>query len=80
LNAQAKQALTLLKAQPGPVVQLDELLQAYLDGKASGDAILRQLIYTAGSRDAALQIFPEIIGSLPAGEKRKSLNDFYQQK
>ena len=80
LNAQAKQALTLLKAQPGALVQLDDLLQAYLEGKASGDAILRQLIYTTGSRDAALSVFPDIIGSLPAGDKRSSLNAFYQQK
>ena len=66
-------------ASPGAAQLIDNTLYEFLRGTVTTDGVYKALIQATGSKDAAYEVFPFAIGSLPRGDARTALNRFYQQ-
>ena len=62
------------------IKQLDELVRSYDSGNLTSENFYKELLkITGGSKSVAFDIFPELIGSLPRGERKSILNRYLQQ-
>jgi len=61
------------------VTDIDRAVGNYSNGKSSPDQLYRELSISLGSKDAAFQVLPDLVGSLPKGSLKSALFNYYQQ-
>lgn len=61
------------------VAEIDDTLGRFAAGSASAEKVF-QTLKTAVGKDAAFDVFPDVIGSLPRGEKKSALNAWFQSQ
>jgi hypothetical protein len=64
--------------QSSKVNEVEALVGVYLS-KGSSENLVKDLVKTLGSKDNAITVLPDIIGSLPRGELKSALNSYYSQ-
>ena len=80
LSESAKKAIASYPVSLKAVEAIDNALVKYNEGSLTAEDTYRQLIASLDSKDAAFAVFPDVIGSLPRGEKKSALNRYYQQQ
>jgi len=61
------------------VVDIDRAFKNYSNGESNPDRLYRVLSTSLGSKDAAFQVLPDLVGSLPKGSLKSALFNYYQQ-
>ena len=62
------------------IKELDALVRKYSNGAMTAEGFYKELLkICGGSKDIAFDIFPELIGSLPRGESKSRLSQFFSQ-
>jgi hypothetical protein len=62
------------------LVGIDDSVAAFVDGRLSSANLYADIVKLMGSKDAAFDVIPDVIGSIPRGPAKSEFNQFFQQK
>ena len=64
----------------GDVSKVENAVKQFNDNKIQNEKFCREIIAAMGNIDAAVAVLPDIIGSLPRGDRKSKLNQYFQQQ
>ena len=74
-------AIKTLSAYPESVsLKVESSVKAYLNSEIPTEILYKDISSALGSKDKAFLVLPDIVGSLPRGDKKTALNSFYQNQ
>ena len=79
LSQNAVKVLTNTGAQPAAISRVDEAVDKYLAGSIGPEG-LYQAVKAAVGNSSAFSVFPDVVGSLPRGERKSKLNEWFQSQ
>ena len=79
LSQNAVKVLTNTGAQPAAISRVDEAADKYLAGSIGPEG-LYQAVKAAVGNSSAFSVFPDVVGSLPRGERKSKLNEWFQSQ
>ena len=78
LSSTACKALSAYPAAKATAVE--SAVKSFIKGEIPAEILYKDMSIALGSKDAAFSVLPDIVGSLPRGDKKTSLNSFYQNQ
>ena len=79
LSSAAVKAITSVTSDPTAVTKIDAALKGFETNTVGTESLFKTIVTVLGSKDDALAVLPYCIGSLPRGDQKTSLNNYYQQ-
>ena len=79
LSQNAVKVLTNTGAQPAAISRVDEAVDKYLAGSIGPEG-LYQAVKAAVGNSSVFSVFPDVVGSLPRGERKSKLNEWFQSQ
>ena len=61
-------------------LKVEAAVKAFLNSEIPTEILYKDIASALGSKDKAFLVLPDIIGSLPRGDKKTALNSFYQNQ
>jgi hypothetical protein len=79
LSSAAVKAISSINTNPSAITKIDAALKAFDSNSLGAESLFKTIVNELGSKDDALAVLPYCIGSLPRGDAKTNLNNYYQQ-
>ena len=76
----SKNVVSIITKYKGDVSKVENAVKQFNDNKIQNEKFCREIIGAMGNIDAAVAVLPDIIGSLPRGDRKSKLNQYFQQQ
>ena len=75
-----KNLVAIIAKNKGDVAKVETAIKQFNEGKIQNEKFCKDIVDSMGNIDAAVAVLPDIIGSLPRGDRKSTLNQYFQQQ